>query len=381
MTMSTDPALALLRELVAVNSVNPTLVSGAPGEAEIAGLIAAEMRGIGLDVHTQLVGSGRPNAIGVLEGRARGRTLMFCGHTDTVGVTGMTHPFVPIERDGRLYGRGAQDMKGGLAAMISAARALVDAGGLAKGRLIVAAVADEEHSSIGAEALVSDWGADAAVVTEPTDLTVAIAHKGFTWIDVDVAGKAAHGSRPSDGQDAILRMGRVLSHLESLDRDLQHRLPHRLLGTGSLHASRIEGGRELSSYPDHCRLQLERRTLPGETEFVVLAEVQSILEGLALEDSTFRGSARVTFSRPAYEISAEEELPRVFATVLHEAGLGARIEGASFWTDAAVLDRVGIASVLFGPGGAGLHSPEEYVVVADVLRCRDILVEVARLFC
>jgi acetylornithine deacetylase len=381
MPMAADPALALLRQLVAVNSINPTLVAGAPGEAEIANLIAAEMRAIGLDVHMQPIGSGRPNVIGVLDGRTRGRTLMFCGHTDTVGVTGMHHPFVPIEREGRLYGRGAQDMKGGLAAMISAARALAAAGGLANGRLIVAAVADEEHSSLGAEALVSDWSADAAIVTEPTDLAVAIAHKGFTWIDVDVLGRAAHGSRPADGQDAILRMGRVLAHLEALDRDLQSRLPHRLLGPGSLHASRIEGGRELSSYPDDCRLQLERRTLPGETDATVLAEVQSILDGLALEDPTFRGSARILFSRPAYEISAEEELPRTLLSVLRGQGTADHLEGASFWTDAAILGRAGIPSVLFGPGGAGLHSPEEYVVIEDVLRCRDALAGVARQFC
>lgn len=376
-----DPAIKLLRELVAVNSVNPTLVRGAPGEREIADLIAAEMRRGGLDVSIETVTHGRPNVVGVLEGRAAGRTLMFCGHTDTVGVTGMIDPFTPIERDGRLYGRGAQDMKGGVAAMIAAATAIAARGGLAAGRVVVAAVVDEEHSSIGADALVKSWRADAAVVTEPTDLEIAVGHKGFAWVDIAVSGKAAHGSRPKDGQDAILRLGRVLTRLEALDRTLQARPPHPLVGTGSLHASIIEGGRELSSYPDRATLQMERRTLPSEAESVALTEVRQILDALTAEDPTFRATAKAMFSRPAYEIEADHHLPLTLAAALTRAGGQPRVTGASFWTDAAVLGHAGIPSVLFGPGGAGLHSAEEYVNVADVTLCRDALVELVRGFC
>ena len=189
---------------------------------------------------------------------------MLCGHVDTVGVDGMAAPFDPVERDGRLYGRGAQDMKGGVAAMIDAAR-MVAEGGLPAGRLIVAAVVDEEYASIGADALVTRWRADGAVVTEPTDMQIAIGHKGFAWFEVETRGRAAHGSRPREGRDAILRMGRVLGELEALDRRLQAAPPHPLLGTASLHASIIDGGRELSSYPDRCGLKLERRTVSGET--------------------------------------------------------------------------------------------------------------------
>lgn len=374
-----DPAIRLLRELVATNSVNPTLVAGAPGEADIAHAIAAEMRSFGLDVEVQEVAPDRPNAIGVLEGRRKGRTLMLCGHLDTVGVGGMPRPFEPIERDGRLYGRGAQDMKGGLAAMVSAARVLADGERLEAGRLVVAAVVDEEHSSLGADALVREWRADAAVVTEPTDLEIAIAHKGFSWIEVEVFGKAAHGSRPAEGEDAILRLGRVLQHLEALDRDLQSRMPHPRLGTGSLHASLIEGGRELSSYPDHARLKIERRTLPGETD--VLEEVTGILDHLRLEDPTFRALARPIFSQPAYEMSPDHELPQTLGDALRLSGGTPKITGVSFWADSAVLGYAGIPSVLFGPGGAGLHSADEYVTIADVLTCRDTLVEFVRRFC
>ena len=376
-----DPAIRLLRELVAVNSVNPTLVNGAPGERDVAELIASEMRRGGLDVSMEIVADGRPNVVGVLEGRAKGRTLMLCGHTDTVGVSGMIDPFTPVERDGRLYGRGSQDMKGGVAAMMTAAAAIAAGGGLESGRLVVAAVVDEEHSSIGADALVKSWPADAAVVTEPTDLEIAIGHKGFAWVDVVVAGKAAHGSRPAEGQDAILRLGRVLTRLEALDRALQSRPPHPLMGTGSLHASIVAGGRELSSYPDRAAMQMERRTLPGEPETTALHEVRQILDALAGEDATFRATATAIFSRPAYEIAAGHELPQTLAAALAHAGGTPRLTGASFWTDAAVLGHAGIPSVLFGPGGAGLHSTEEYVNVADVLLCRDALVELVRRFC
>ena len=375
-----DPAIRLLRDLVAVNSVNPTLVPGAPGERAIADLVASELRRAGLDVSVETVADGRPNVVGVLEGRAKGRALMFCGHTDTVGVAGMSDPFTPVERGGRLYGRGAQDMKGGVAAMMSAAAAIAQRGGLAAGRLIVAAVVDEEHSSIGADALVKTWRADGGVVTEPTDLAIAVGHKGFAWVEVEVAGRAAHGSRPAEGEDAILRLGRVLTRLEALDRTLQAQPPHPLVGTGSLHASFVGGGRELSSYPDRATLQMERRTLPGEPESIAVAEVRSILDALAREDPTFRGSATAMFSRPAYEVAREHDLPRALCDALVRAGGRPEVTGASFWTDAAVLGHAGIPSILFGPGGAGLHSTEEYVNLSDVLICRDALVELARVW-
>jgi acetylornithine deacetylase len=191
MTTFADPAVALLRDLVAIDSVNPSLSPGAHGEAEVARRIASELESIGLRVEISDDAPGRPNVVGVLEGRAPGRSLMFCGHTDTVGVSGMARPFAPEIRDGRLYGRGAQDMKGGVAAMIGAVRRLVESGGLDRGRVIVAAVVDEEHASMGADALVAKWRADGAVVTEPTGLDVAVAHKGFQWIALETRGRVA----------------------------------------------------------------------------------------------------------------------------------------------------------------------------------------------
>jgi acetylornithine deacetylase len=370
--MSDDPCISLLRELVSIDSVNPSLVPGASGEGRIAAAVARRMEELGLQVHVEEVAAGRPNVIGVLEGPIPGPTVMFCGHLDTVGVDGMSAPFTPVERDGRLFGRGSQDMKSGVAAMIDAVRVAAGAG-FRRGRIVVAAVIDEEYASIGADALVSRWTADLAVVTEPTDLKIGVAHKGFAWLDVETRGTAAHGSRPRDGRDAIVRMGRVLQRLEALDRELQSRPPHPLMGTASLHASIIAGGRELSSYPDRCVLQMERRTVAGESGDEAAKEVAAILESLAREDREFEGESRLTFARPAYEIAAGHPLPGAVGSAL--AALGRPVEhvGMSFWTDAAVLGSAGIPTVLFGPGGAGLHGREEYVIVDEVIACRDVL--------
>jgi acetylornithine deacetylase len=375
-----DPAVALLAELVSINSVNPALVPGGAGEAEIAAAVARRLSAAGLSVDTGEAAPGRPNVVAVLEGRRPGRSLMLCGHLDTVGVEGMPAPFDPVEREGRLYGRGAQDMKGGLAAILSAAETLARRG-LPAGRVVVAAVADEEHASLGAAQLVKSWSADAAIVAEPTDLAIGVAHKGFGWVELETFGRAAHGSRPAEGEDAILRMGRVLGRLERLGKELASRFTHPLLGPASLHASLIQGGRELSTYPDHCVLQLERRTLPGEASDIAVTELEEILSALEREDSSFRASVRPLFSQPPYATPAATPIVEDLASALESSGGTARREGMSFWTDAAILGSAGIPSVVFGPGGAGLHGLEEYVRIEEVLLCRDALVETAARFC
>jgi len=366
-----DP-LPVLRDLVAANSINPVLVPGAPGEGAAAEVVRKALVKAGLDVTLQEAAPGRPNVVGVLEGREPGPSMMFCGHIDTVGVEGMSDPFDPYEENGRLYGRGAQDMKGGVAAMIAAAGVLKS--GWTRGRLIVAAVVDEEHMSLGAEALVREWKADMAVVTEPTDLMVAVGHKGFAWVDIVTHGRAAHGSRPAEGRDAIAMMGRILVALEGRDRDLRNMRPVPFQGCGSLHASIIKGGHELSSYPDYCKLEMERRTVSGEDAETVSRELEHILERLRQQDSVFRATQNVTAYRPAYALDPAHALPAALGRALTTSGRSGDPGGMSFWTDAAILAGAGIPSVLFGPGGAGLHSVEEYVNVADVIACRDILV-------
>ena len=380
MRVMSDATINLLRDLIAIDSVNPSLVHGSAGEKEIAGLIANKLQASGMDVEIQPITSERSNVIGLIEGAQKGRTLMLCGHMDTVGVVGMQAPFDPVEKNGRIYGRGSQDMKGGLAAMLGAALHLATNGGLAAGRLVIAAVIDEEYASIGAEVLVSKWTADAAVVGEPTDMKIAVGHKGFEWVEIMTEGVAAHGSRPADGRDAIMRMGRVLSRLEKLDRELQSREPHPIHGTASLHASIITGGRELSTYPDKCVLKMERRTLQAESDRCALAEVEDILHQLRHEDPEFTASAKFLFSRPAY-LAPSSDVPKLLANAIARKNVEPVIGGMSFWTDAAILGASGIPSIVFGPGGAGLHSVSEYVIADDVLTCRDALIELAMEFC
>jgi acetylornithine deacetylase len=353
--------IALLKELIAIDSVNPSLVPGGAGEGEIAQRIASELRSFGAAVEVQEAAPGRVNVIGVLEAKTPGRSLMLCGHSDTVGVEGMTAPFDPVERDGKLYGRGAQDMKGGVAAILAAARTIAEKNLLRAGKLVIAMVADEEHASIGAEHLVKSLRCDAAVICEPTDLAVGVGHKGFEWVDVETHGVAAHGSRPDEGVDAIVMMGRVLAGIEALDRRLASAPPHPLLGRPSVHASLIHGGRELSTYPDRCTLSIERRTVDGEREGILLDEVREIIASLDAE-------ARLTFTRRPYITPESCELLRLLP--------GPRT-ALSFWTDAAIFGSAGIPTVVYGPGGAGLHGVEEYVRIDEVLTCRDVLIDLA----
>jgi acetylornithine deacetylase len=281
-------------------------------------------------------------------------------------------------------------MKSGVAAMIDAARVIVESGGLAAGKLVIACVVDEEHASIGADALVTRFRADAAVVTEPTDLQIAIAHKGFEWVEIETEGRAAHGSRPREGRDAIRLMARILTGLDTLDRELQSRSSHPLLGTASLHASLIEGGRELSSYPDRCHLQMERRSIPGEAPGIAAREVEELLTRLRAEDPDFKAASKEMFARSPYEIAAGHELPQSMLRATRslpappaapaQPALPALI-GMSFWTDAAILGDAGIPSILFGPTGAGLHSVDEWVEAQSVLNCRDALVNLSRDWC
>ncbi|HLQ30469.1 MAG TPA: M20/M25/M40 family metallo-hydrolase, partial [Ktedonobacteraceae bacterium] len=264
----------LLRQLVAINSINPDLVPDGPGEAEIARFVASWLESAGLEIELDEPEPGRPNVIGIVRGSGGGRSLILNAHMDTVGVAGMVRPHEPLITGNRLYGRGAFDMKGGLASiMVAAARA--KALNL-RGDVILTAVSDEEYASIGTASVVNRWRAGAAIVTEPTGLDVCVAHKGFVWLAIETIGTAAHGSLPELGVDAIVKMGKILVELEELDRFLRAHLSHPLLKSGSVHASLIEGGLELSMYPDHCKLGVERRTVPGETQESVEAEIQAI---------------------------------------------------------------------------------------------------------
>jgi acetylornithine deacetylase len=363
-----SPVAELTAELVRIDSVNPDLVAGGAGEAEIARFVASWLERAGLEVELEEVAPGRFNAVGVAPGTGGGRSLMLNAHMDTVGVAGMEHPHEPRVEDGRLYGRGAYDMKASLAAIM-----LVGAEAARRhwrGDLIVTAVADEEVASIGTAAIASRYHADAAVVTEPTELRLAVAHRGFVAFEIETAGRAAHGSRPDLGVDAIACMGPVLVRLEELDRRLRAETTHGLLGSGSVHASVIEGGQEFSSYPARCLLRGERRTVPGEET----AQVEEELRGLL---GDVDGEIRVALAREPFEVSEEEPIVEL---VRRHAG-GPEIIGVPFWADSALLAAAGIPTVLFGPAGEGAHAVVEWVDLASVERCLDVYLAAAEELC
>jgi acetylornithine deacetylase len=375
----TSDLTSLLSSLVAADSVNPSLVAGGAGEHEIASLIEAWAGDAGLQTEWLEETSGRPSVLARARGAGGGRTLLLCGHTDTVNVEGMADPHTPRVDGDRLFGRGAYDMKAGVAAALMAARE-VSRLGLA-GDVVVAAVADEEHASLGVQEALRHVSADAAVVTEPTELKLAVAHKGFVWAAIEVTGRSAHGSRPHLGVDAIIKMGAVLSELEQLDRSLAERT-HPLLGRGSVHASQIDGGRELSSYPAHCKLSLERRTLPGDAGWQIEAELESLLGRCRKADPEFEASHRTLLVREPFEIDQEDELVALLAqAAAEELREPATIGGASYWADTAFIAAAGIPTVLFGPGGQGAHAIEEWVSLSDTEAVARTLVRLAARFC
>jgi len=375
-----DELTQLLIELVAIDSVNPDLVPGAAGEGKIAAFIAAWLERAGLEVELVETVPGRPNVIGIARGTGGGKTLLLNGHMDTVGVTGMQRPFEPRLRDGRLYGRGAYDMKGGVAACMAAAAEAKKR--KLKGDVIFTAVMDEEYAGLGTIALTNRYRADGAIVAEFTELRLVPAHKGFVWLEIETTGRAAHGSRPDLGVDAIAKMGPVLVELEKLDRELRAHPTHPLLGSGSLHASLIEGGRELSTYPERCLLSVERRVLPGETPEMVEAEVQEILQGLQAADPAFRASVRRGLDRPPMETPSDAGiLAAVRESAAEVLGHPAEVAGVPFWTDAATLAASGIPALLFGPAGSGAHAAEEWVDLKSVQVCADVFLATAVKLC
>jgi acetylornithine deacetylase len=366
---------SLLADLVGIDSQNPVLVPGAPGEEELARYVARWLEAGGFEVEVEEAAPRRPNVIGVARGSGGGQTLMLNAHMDTVGVGGMEGALEPRVENGRLYGRGAYDMKGSLAAILVAAREAAAA--RLAGDVVVTAVADEEASSVGTAAVAAARRADGAIVAEPTELQVAVAHRGFVAFEVETVGRAAHGSRPELGIDAIAHMGFVLVGLHALDRTLRAEPRHRLLRSGSLHAGVIDGGIEFSTYPDRCLLTGERRTIPGETTDAVLRELVEVLEHAGRDVEDFQGSARVSVARDPFEVAEDD--PIVELVRRHAGATG--VVGVPFWTDAALLAGAGIPTVVFGPAGEGAHADVEWVDLASVARCAEVLAAVTREFC
>lgn len=309
--------------------------------------------------------------------------MMLNGHIDTVGLTGMREPFDPRIEGGRLYGRGAYDMKSGVAACLIAAKRARSLG--LRGDVVVACAADEEVASLGTQAVVAEldrWWPDAAIVAEPTEMVLAVAHKGFAWFDIETFGVAAHGSRPHLGVDAIAKMGRVLVALEQHDLDLRSHPAHRHLGSGSIHASIVQGGQELSSYPAYCKLQVERRTVPGESVDLAEGQLQRLLDECARSDAQFRARLTRGLARDAFEVDEDAAIVELCrAHLARVTGREAQIGGVSYWADSALLSAAGIPTVLLGPTGAGAHAAEEWIDLETVEQCAEVYTAVARDLC
>ncbi len=375
-----NPIETLLSDLVAIDSINPDLVAGAAGEAKIATFIASWLENAGLEVHLHEAAPNRPNVVAIARGSGGGKTLLLNGHMDTVGVAGMQQALQPEVRNGCLYGRGAYDMKGGVAACMLAIAAVKQ--GSLRGDVVFSAVVDEEFAGLGTMKVAELYHADGAIVAEPTHLHLIVAHKGFVWLEVETIGVAAHGSQPDLGVDAIMKMGPVLTRLEAFQKTLQIRPPHPRLGAASLHASLIQGGRELSTYPERCVLSIERRTLPGESPAIVEAELEEIIHQQKQIDPRFDAVVRCGLSRSPLETPEDtaivQALSAAGSSVLRRP---LELTGVPYWTDAATLWAAGIPSVLFGPSGGGAHAVEEWVELKSIAACVEIYLATARQFC
>jgi acetylornithine deacetylase len=380
MSIACGDAVALARELVRIDSRNPSLVPGAPGEARVAHALRDVLQAWGFHVELQEASPGRPNVVARI-GRAGGRSLMFNGHLDVVGVEGMRHePWSALESNGRMYGRGSCDMKAGVAAMCAAAARAAE---IINGEIVIAAVVDEEYESIGTQALVERGvRADAAIVTEPTRLCIMPAHLGFVWLDVTAHGRAAHGSRWELGVDAIRQAGLFLADLDRFDTEELTKRNHTLLGRPSVHASLIEGGTGMSTYPDRCTVRLERRTIPGETAVSVERELQGMLTALAARHPKFRADVHTTFSQLPSDVAIDAPIVQALGDALTSEREEVRVEGMSAWTDAAVLNAAGIPAICFGPGDISLaHAAEEYVPIDEIERATTVLARLAMSWC
>lgn len=376
-------ATQLLKELVKIDSVNPTLVPGAKGEEEIAEYLVQWLKALGLKAKVDKIEPKRANAVGTLKGVGGGKSLMLNGHIDTVGYDYMTiDPLKPVVKEGKMYGRGTFDMKGGLVSSLAALKAVVDSGATLKGDVLVAGVCDEEYASIGTERVMEKTRFDAAIIGEPSGLSIERCHKGFAWIDVEVVGLAAHGSMWQTGVDAITKMGKVLTGLDAISAKLEKGNKHPLLGPASVHAGIIKGGLELSTYPDKCLLQIERRTIPGEEKKDVEAEMETLLKGIADKDPKFKASYDITFYRGSMDVPESSDICQSIVACSKEAiGVTPPFYGGSGWMDTQIMWEKGIPAVAYGPAGDGAHAAVEWVDLESMVKAAKVQELVLRRFC
>lgn len=386
-----DEPIGLLARLIEIDSVNPDLVPGGAGETEIADFVSTWFTDRGFEVQRLEERAGRPSVVGIHRGSGGGKSLMLNGHLDTVTLAGYDgdplraeYRVVPGQGNEpeahQLHGRGSYDMKSGIAAMMIAADRV--ARRPHSGDILVTLVADEEYGSAGTEEVLRNFTADGAIVVEPSELEVTIAHRGFVWFEVEIEGVAAHGSRPDLGIDAIAKAGLFLSGLDELATRLVSGPRHPVLGTGSIHASTIQGGEELSSYPARCTIGIERRTVPGETGETTEAELEQILRGVVHANPGVNYRIVRGLERQPFDAPRESDVVRtVLETVAEITGAPAIERGEPFWTDCALLSEAGIPAVLFGVSGGGAHAATEWVELGSLETVTTVLERTITSFC
>lgn len=358
----------LTEELVRRSSVNP------PGnEKEVAEYTAKEFEKLGFSVDLYDVGPNRPNVVGKLKGRESNPTLMFNGHLDVVppGEESLwrTSPFVPETREGRIYGRGTADMKGGIAAMILASQAVIDAGVELKGDLLITGVMDEETNGEGTKSLMAKgYRADMAVVGEPTELVPLRGHKGILWIEISTRGTAVHSSTvrtadPKVGINAIYSMSRISLALKYLLEELEKRQNH-LVGNPTISVGTIDGGTKTNVVPDRCVITVDRRLTTDESAENAEKEIDILLDRLKDEDPDMQVKSKVINQRDSIEIPEDETIVKLCRETVKEVkGIDPGVGGYTATTDMYILVNEGnIPTVILGPGRLSeAHVANEYV--------------------
>jgi acetylornithine deacetylase len=374
--------ISILQKLVQINSVNPALELGGAGEEEIGKFIFDELNQLGIHAVIDELAPGRVNVTGTIHGKGGGKSLVLNAHMDTVGVKGMVDPFSAKIIDGKLYGRGAYDMKGSIAAILGVAKSVIDNEQQFNGDLIFSFVADEEFESIGAKALVKKMKADAAIVTEPSDLNICLAHRGFGVFKITTHGKTAHGGNHHLGVDANMHMAMLLAELNKLVVELPQSKKHLLCGSASMHIPLISGGNSLFIYSNACTAHIERRTLPGESESQVLDELKAAIKKMTDTVPDFKANLEKVIWRSPYEVSADEAIVKsLIASTQSVFDNQPKFIGHNWWEDAAIFGEAGIPTVIIGPRGAGIHEETEWVELDAVIKLAEILNRTSADFC
>jgi acetylornithine deacetylase/succinyl-diaminopimelate desuccinylase-like protein len=376
--------VALLSDLIRIDSSNPWLVKGSPGEAQLGEYIKKWLEPVGVEVWLEDVEAGRKNLIARYAGSGTGRSLCLYAHLDTVGYAlWPERALAPRVEGDRLYGLGAADDKGHCAVAMLMLKSLVEGKVRPRGDVWLVFPIDEEGPSSGSMHFVKHYHPDAALVLEPFGLgRISVTHQGFGWLDLHVKGRAAHGSAPEVGIDAIAYMAEVINRLRRLDQEKFASTAHPLNGKTVFHTSTIQGGTDYATYPEGCTLGIEIGTQPGETIDVRVVEIEAIFAEIRALYPDFNGDVLVKLARDPFEARGHEALWEVLSTHIEKELGGPPIPaGENAWGDAALFQQAGIPTLMLGAYGENLHAPDEWVAIPDLMKLGKILVATAQEFC